>query len=107
MTLCCLEFSVNQRDSTVGSDCFVEGSSNTNRPRLSGFPSGRGTWLRERKKEENMGLGRHNKAISVVSNQLKRKNSSGSSLLLVLISMLAYHAVLKYDLLQNTCSIVS
>lgn len=51
--LCCLEFSVNQSESTVGSDCFVEGSSNTNRPRLSGFPSGRGTWLRERKKGKN------------------------------------------------------
>lgn len=41
--LCCLEFSVSQRESTVGSDCLVDGSSRTSRPRLSGLPSGRGT----------------------------------------------------------------
>lgn len=42
-TLCCLEFSVSHKESTVGSDCLVDGSSSTNKPRLSGFPSGRGT----------------------------------------------------------------
>lgn len=42
-TLCCFEFSVSHKESTVGSDCLVDGSSSINKPRLSGFPSGRGT----------------------------------------------------------------
>lgn len=42
VTLCCLEFSVSHRASTVGSDCLAEGSSSTSSPRLSGLPSGRG-----------------------------------------------------------------
>lgn len=46
-TLCCLEFSVNQRERTVGSDCLVDGSSSTSNPRLSGFPSGRGTYEKQ------------------------------------------------------------
>lgn len=41
--LCCLLFSESHRESTVGSDCFVHGSSRTRRPRLSAFPSGLGT----------------------------------------------------------------
>lgn len=43
VTLCCLLFSDSHRESTVGSDCLVQGSSRTRRPRLSGLPSGRGT----------------------------------------------------------------
>ncbi len=42
-TLCCLLFSESHRESTVGSDCFVHGSSRTRRPRLSASPSGLGT----------------------------------------------------------------
>lgn len=43
VALCCLLFSDSHRESTVGSDCFVHGSSRTRRPKLSGLPSGRGT----------------------------------------------------------------
>lgn len=58
---CCLLSSDSHSDITVGSDCFTLGSSNTNKPRSSGFPSGLGTWRK-----------RHNIVFKMGKQQVKK-----------------------------------